>query len=143
MKKRFYVPKGYKVEKTEVYTVYDDGGKPLGEFYEPVEVEEFEKETVDMPRLEHGMFGCTNDGDCFVVILLEGKRFLAYQDGGFDSAEEIENEEEGFEEEGFSKIDYLFKKVKSFDQVDHYIRMLEDGRRSVVGDRLVWSRFYR
>lgn len=138
MENRFYVPKGYKIEKKEVYVVYDEDGKLLGEFYEPVTVKEPEKETVSMPRLEPGMFGCTNDGDCFVVADLENERFVAYKDGGFDSVEEIiENEEEGL-----LRIDYLFKGIKSFDQVEHCIRMLEDGRRSIVGDKLVWSRFY-
>jgi hypothetical protein len=139
MENRFYVPKGYKVEKKEIYIVYDEDGKLLGEFHEPVEVKDLEKETVSIPQLEAGMFGCTNDGDCFVVADLENKSILIYQDGGFDNAEEIIE----YEEEKFSRIDYLFKKVKSFDEVDHYIRMLEDGRRSVVGDKLVWSRFYR
>lgn len=139
MENRFYVPKGYKIEKKEVYVVYDEDGKLLGEFYEPVTVKEPEKETVSMPRLEPGMFGCTNDGDCFVVADLENERFVVYKDGSFDSVEEIvENEEE----EGLPRIDYLFKGIKSFDQVEHYIRMLEDGRRSVVGDKLVWSRLY-
>ncbi len=137
MENRFYVPKGYKVEKKEVYVVYDEDGRLSGGFYEPVEVKDFEKETTPMPRLEAGMFGCTNDGDCFVVADLENKRILVYQDGSFDSAEVIEYEEE----EGHPRIDYLFKGIKCFDQVDHLIRMLEGGRRDVVGDRLVWTRF--
>ena len=138
MENRFYVPKGYKIEKKEVYVVYDEDGNLLGEFYEPVTVREPEKEIVSMPRLEPGMFGCTNDGDCFVVADLENERFVIYKDGSFDSAEEIvENEEEEF-----SRIDYLFKGIKSFDQVDHYIRLLEGGREDIVGSKLVWSRFY-
>lgn len=136
MENCFYVPKGYKIRKKETYVIYDEDGKLLGELYEPVKVKE---EVAPIPRLEPGMFGCTNDGDCFVVADLENKSILIYQDGGFDNAEEIIE----YEEEKFSRIDYLFKKVKSFDEVDHYIRMLEDGRRSVVGDKLVWSRFYR
>lgn len=139
MENRFYVPKGYKVEKKEVYVVYDEDGNLLGEFYEPVEVEELEKETVSMPRLEAGMFGCTNDGDCFVVADLENKRFVIYKDGSFDIAEEIVE----YEEEGLPRIDYLFKGTRSFDQVEHFIRMLEGGREDIVGDKLVWSRFYR
>lgn len=138
MENRFYVPKGYKIEKKEVYVVYDEDGKLLGEFYEPVTVKEPEKETVSMPRLEPGMFGRTNGGDCFVVADLENERFVVYKDGGFDSVEEI-IENEG---EELLRIDYLFKGIKSFYQVEHYIRMLEDGCRSVVGDKLVWSRFY-
>lgn len=140
MENRFYVPKGYKVEKKEVYVVYDEDGKLLGEFYEPVTVKEPEKEIFSMPRLEPGMFGCTNDGDCFVVAILENKRVVIYQDGGFDSVEEIMEYEE--EEEGDLKIDYLFKGIKSFDQVDHFIRMLEYGREDVVGGKLVWSKFH-
>lgn len=135
MENRFYVPKGYKIEKKEVYVVYDEDGKLLGEFYEPVTVKEPEKETVSMPRLEPGMFGCTNDGDCFVVAILENKRVVIYQDGSFDSAEELEYEEV------FPRIDYLFKGIKCFDQVDHFIRMLECGREDVVGGKLVWARF--
>ena len=73
MENRFYVPKGCRVEKKEIYVVYHEDGRLLGEFYDPVEVKE---EVTPMPRLEHGMFGCTNDGDCFVVVLLESKRFL-------------------------------------------------------------------
>ena len=132
MKKRFYIPKGCRVEKKEVYFVYHEDGRLLGEFYDPVEVKE---EIAPMPRLEHGMFGRTNDGDCFVVVLLESKRFLVYQDGSFDNAEELEYKDV------FPRVDYLFKGIKSFDQVDHFIRMLEGGRRDVVGDRLVWTKF--
>lgn len=129
MENCFYVPKGYKIEKKEVYVVYDEDGKLLGEFYEPVTVKEPEKETVSMPRLEPGMFGCTNDGDCFVVAILDDKIAVLYQDGSFDSAEV------------FPRIDYLFKGIKSFDQVEHYIRLLECGRDDIVGGKLVWSRF--
>lgn len=135
MEKCFYVPKGSRIEKKEILIVYDEDGKLLGELYEPVEVKELEKETNDIPRLEPGMFGCTNDGDCFVVANLENKRVVIYQDGSFDSAEELELEEV------FPRIDYLFKGIKCFDQVDHFIRMLECGRDDVVGGKLVWTRF--
>lgn len=134
MKKRFYIPKGCRIEKKEVYFVYHEDGRLLGEFHEPIEVKE---ETVSMPRLEAGMFGCTNDGDCFIVADLENKRVVIYQDGSFDSAEEMIE----YEEEGFPRIDYLFKGIKCFDQVDHLIRMLEGGREDIVGGKLVWSRF--
>lgn len=135
MKKRFYIPKGCRIEKKEVYFVYDEDGELLEEFHVPVEVM---GEAAPMPRLEAGMFGCTNDGDCFVIVLLESKRFLVYQDGSFDNAEEMIEYEE---EEEHPRIDYLFKGIKCFGQVDHLIRMLEGGRRDVVGDRLVWTRF--
>jgi hypothetical protein len=138
MENCFYAPAGYKVKKKEVYFVYDEDGCLLGEFYEPVGVKELEKETVSIPRLEAGMFGCTDDGDCFAVTVLENERIVIYQSGGFDSVEEIIE----CEEEGSPKIDYLFKGIKSFEQVEHFIRMLEGGRRDVVGDKLVWSRFY-
>jgi len=134
MENCFYVPKGYKIRKKEIYVIYDEKGKILGEFYEPVKVKE---EVTTMPRLEPGMFGCTNDGDCFVVAILNDKRFLIYKDGSFDC---VEDEMRADEEDPF-KIDYLFKAVKSFDQVEHYIRMLKCGRDDIVGGKLVWSRF--
>ena len=134
MENCLYVPKGYKIRKKEIYVIYDEKGKILGEFYEPVKV----KEEVDsMPRLEPGMFGCTNDGDCFVVTILENKRFLIYMDGSFDC---VEDKIKADKENPF-KIDYLFKGVKSFDQVKDFIRLLECGRDDLVGGRLVWTRF--
>ena len=131
MENCWYIPKDYKIRKKVTYVIYDEKGKILGESYEPVKVRE---EVAPMPRLEPGMFGCTNDGDCFVVTILENKRFLVYRDGSFDC---VEDKMEADEEDSL-KIDYLFKGIKCFDQVDRLIRMLECGRE--VGGRLVWAR---
>ena len=133
MENCLYVPKGYKIRKKETYVIYDEKGKILGESYEPVKVK---REVTPMPRLEPGMFGCTNDGDCFIVAILENKRFLIYKDGSFDCVEDIMKADE----EDSLKLDYLFKDIKCFDQVEHLIKMLECGREDVVGGKLVWAR---